>query len=182
LPALAATTALWQAYLGIGQAGADPHSWVTWLCVGSTATALLGGLLLLAETGVAHGRTLWNAVGIACCAALMAMPAACALSTVLVRPNVSAPIANLAAYHRNPGELRRRSAGNPAATEKLLSFLQGRRVSERFLVAVPSSTAAAPLIIATGIPVIAWAAFPAPIRYRRQRTCNAWSKPGNCAS
>jgi 4-amino-4-deoxy-L-arabinose transferase-like glycosyltransferase len=144
LPALVATTALWQAYLAIGQAGADPRGWVTWLCVGSTATALLVGLLLLAKPGVARGRTqdLWNGVGIACCGALMAMPTACALSTVLVRPNVSAPIANLGAFHGNSGEQRRRWAGNPAATEKLLSFLQGRRVNERFLVAVPSSTTA----------------------------------------
>jgi hypothetical protein len=64
------------------------------------------------------------------------------------------PIANLAALDRNSGAPRR-WAKNPVATEKLLSFLQGRRVSERFLVAVFSSTTAAPLIIATGIPVIA---------------------------
>jgi 4-amino-4-deoxy-L-arabinose transferase-like glycosyltransferase len=161
LPALVATAALWQAYLAIGQAGADPYSWVTLLCVGSTATALLVGLLLLAKPGALRGRTqdLWNAIGIACFAALMPMPAACALSTVLVRPNVSAPIANLAAFYRNSGEQRRRWGGNPAATEKLLSFLQGRRANERFLVAVPSSTTAAPLIIATGIPVITMGGF-----------------------
>jgi 4-amino-4-deoxy-L-arabinose transferase-like glycosyltransferase len=87
------------------------------------------------------------------------MPAVCTLSIVLVRPNVSAPIANLAAFHQDPGEARRRWTGNSATTEKLLSFLQGQRVNERFLAAVPSSTVAAPLIIATGIPVIAMGGF-----------------------
>jgi 4-amino-4-deoxy-L-arabinose transferase-like glycosyltransferase len=159
LPLLLAATALWQGYLGIGQAGADPHSWVAWLCVGSAATALLVGLLLLTKPAHGRARGLWNAMCIACCAALLAMPTACALSIVLVRPNVSAPIANLAALRQNADEARRRWTGNSAATEKLLTYLQGQRVNERFLAAVPSSTVAAPLIIATGIPVIAMGGF-----------------------
>ena len=50
-------------------------------------------------------------------------------------------------------------AVNSARPEKLLSFLQGQRVNERFLAAVPSSTVAAPLIMATGILVIAMGGF-----------------------
>ena len=159
-PALLIVTTLWQSYLVLGQAGADSRSWVTWLWVASAAAALLPSALL-ARPGAMIGQKYRqrNLLVLFCCGASFAMPAACALSVVLVRPNVSAPIANLTAFHQPPNEGQRRGLGNGAAADRLLAFLQGQRGSERFLAAVPSSMVAAPLIIATGMPVIAMGGF-----------------------
>jgi hypothetical protein len=66
----------------------------------------------------------------------------------------------LAAYEQPPN-IGRRGLGtaNAAAIDKLLSYLKEQRQDERYLVAVPSSMMAAPLNIATGLPVIAVGGF-----------------------
>jgi 4-amino-4-deoxy-L-arabinose transferase-like glycosyltransferase len=93
-------------------------------------------------------------------AALCVMPMVCALSVVLVRPNPSIPIVDLAAYQdEDDARTWRRGLRNSAATDKLLAYLQAQRGSERYLVAVPSSMTAAPLIIASGKPVMAMGGF-----------------------
>jgi 4-amino-4-deoxy-L-arabinose transferase-like glycosyltransferase len=88
------------------------------------------------------------------------MPIVCALSVVLVRPNPSIPIVDLAAYQRPMDAARPWLArGSTAANDRLVAFLQSQRQGERFTIAVPSSMLAAPLIIATGMPVIAMGGF-----------------------
>jgi 4-amino-4-deoxy-L-arabinose transferase-like glycosyltransferase len=49
--------------------------------------------------------------------------------------------------------------GDAAAIDKLVSYLRGQRQDERYLLAVPNSMVAAPLIIATGLPVMAVGGF-----------------------
>jgi 4-amino-4-deoxy-L-arabinose transferase-like glycosyltransferase len=162
LPALVFATTLWQAYLVIGQAGVGAGTWVTWLWMASAATALL---LAVSSLGLSQwrgwqGYRLPGDMAVAACAALLVMPLASALSVVLVRPNVSLPSANLAAFDRPVRNRRQRSVWRgEAAREKLCSFLQSHRGEERFLVAVPSSRLAAPLIVSTGVPVIALGGF-----------------------
>jgi 4-amino-4-deoxy-L-arabinose transferase-like glycosyltransferase len=162
LLALLFATTLWQAYLVIGQAGVGARTWVTWLWVASGATALLFAALSLAQARlpVWQGYRLPRGLAFASCAALLVMPVASALSVVLVRPNVSVPSANLAAFDRPVRATWQRSAlGGVAAREKLRAFLQSHRGDARFLVAVASSRLAAPLIVSTGAPVIALGGF-----------------------
>jgi 4-amino-4-deoxy-L-arabinose transferase-like glycosyltransferase len=161
LPALVCVTVFWQAYLVIGQVGADPQDWLIKLGTASALIALLMSATLLVRRGALERRPFaLGTVLVASLIPLMVMPAICALSVVLMRPNVSAPIATLAAYERPPNAGRRsRGLGNAAAVDKLLSYLQEQRQNERYLVAVPSSMVAAPLIIATGLPVMAVGGF-----------------------
>jgi 4-amino-4-deoxy-L-arabinose transferase-like glycosyltransferase len=161
LAAVVCITVLWQAYLVIGQAGADAHSRIVRLEAADAAVALAMGAILAVKKrslqGIPFG--LKTAFG-AALAALVVMPAACALSVVLVRPNPSIPIATLAAYEQPPSAGRRgRGNDNAAGAAKLLSYLLEQRQGERYLVAVPSSRVAAPLIIASGLPVIAMGGF-----------------------
>jgi 4-amino-4-deoxy-L-arabinose transferase-like glycosyltransferase len=116
-PALVCVTLLWQAYLVIGQAGVDAGSSVTRLGLADAAIALLLDAVSAGQTALS--RTTWpdiQAALVGALAALMVMPAAGALSVVLVRPNVSAPMATLAAYEQPPNAARRGlGAANAAA-------------------------------------------------------------------
>jgi 4-amino-4-deoxy-L-arabinose transferase-like glycosyltransferase len=161
LPALVCVTSLWQAYLVIGQVGADPQGWVIKLGVASALVGLLMGATLMLNLSALERRPLALAIVlVASLVTLMVMPAVCALSVVLVRPNVSVPIATLAAYEQPPTPGRRgRGMGDAAAIDKLVSYLRGQRQDERYLLAVPNSMVAAPLIIATGLPVMAVGGF-----------------------
>jgi 4-amino-4-deoxy-L-arabinose transferase-like glycosyltransferase len=162
LPTLLSITAAWQGYLVMGEVGVGGWSWVTGVWAASAALVLLISIMLALgrvpaarQQGVATKAMILGGF-----AALCVMPIACALSVVLVKPNPSIPIVDLAAYQdQEDGRMWRRGLRNSAATDKLLAYLQAQRGSERYLVAVPSSMTAAPLIIATGKPVIAMGGF-----------------------
>lgn len=157
LPVLVAITAVWQSYLVIGQAGISARGWVTWLWLGSNVTAALLAMAMLMRMGPVtrprpiHEIGVFSLLG----AALLVVPLACASSVVLRRPNVAAPVANLAVFDQAlPATTPRATERATAAREKLLSFLQQQRGDERFVVAVPNAQMAAPLIIAAGLPVL----------------------------
>jgi 4-amino-4-deoxy-L-arabinose transferase-like glycosyltransferase len=80
-----------------------------------------------------------------------------AASVVLARPNTAAPVADISALARKAASpsAAQADAGREAARQRLTSFLVANRGSAKFLVAVPNAVVAAPLIVATGMPVMA---------------------------
>jgi 4-amino-4-deoxy-L-arabinose transferase-like glycosyltransferase len=89
------------------------------------------------------------------------LPGITAASVVLVRPNVAAPIADMAKLidRPDPGRETLRRARQEAARKKLIGFLTANRRSSTYLAAVPNAAIAAPLIIATGQPVMAMGGY-----------------------
>ncbi|MGB8842426.1 MAG: hypothetical protein WCC64_15305, partial [Aliidongia sp.] len=95
-------------------------------------------------------------------AALLITPTAWALSTVIGSAAISAPSASLALLvpANELTELRPRNIDTrQAPPPKLVAFLQAHRQNETFLAAVANSRLAAPLILATGQPVMAMGGF-----------------------
>lgn len=157
LAVLIAATAGWQALIAAGQAGMHFALWTTWLTlfVAALSLASMAVLMMPAIPGVAR-----NGAAAIAFLALLIMPVACALSVILIRPRVAAPVASLAAYQSPPIQLGAvGSARIAAAREKLVAFLNRERGTARFLVATPNSFAAAPLIVATGAPVMAMGGY-----------------------
>jgi 4-amino-4-deoxy-L-arabinose transferase-like glycosyltransferase len=88
---------------------------------------------------------------------LLVAPVLTTASIVLRRPNTAAPVANMAALLM-PSDAERhslRTSRLDAARQKFTSYLVANRAAEKFLVAVPNANVAAPLIIQTGLPVMA---------------------------
>jgi 4-amino-4-deoxy-L-arabinose transferase-like glycosyltransferase len=155
VPASLGVTLLWQIHIVVGQVEGRPQGWVLWLVL-SVAAALLTSLaiLMLPFGRAAEGRSAW---GLALAGlGLMALPTTAGLSVVLHRPNVAAPVATFAAYQRpveaRASVIRRRIE---AGRRKLLGFLTDNHQGERFWLAVPNAAVAAPLILASGVPVMA---------------------------
>ena len=90
------------------------------------------------------------------------MPAAWALSSVLVRGIAVIPSADIARLAARSLAAEQRGRGRLAEGEErrvLIAFLQANHHGERFLLATPSAQLASPLIIATGEPVMAMGGF-----------------------
>jgi 4-amino-4-deoxy-L-arabinose transferase-like glycosyltransferase len=159
-------TAMWQAYVHSAGLPAIAEDWQhrlpIWalIAVVVAAGALLA-LLLRRGGGADAGAPAGVALGVAL-AALLLIPTAWALSSVLVRgvPVIpSADIGRLRA-HAPAAEPRARWREAEAAGRRMLSdFLQANHHGERFLLATPSAQLASPLIIATGRPVMAMGGF-----------------------
>lgn len=157
LTALAA--AAWQTYLFTAQGGMIAGG-IGWLWLGSIVMLICGAVALSflpARFGVAPRA---GAVGVAACG-LFAMPSLATASVVLIRPNTAAPVADIAVLGRtaNVPHDRTRDAAREVARRKLLDFLIANRGSANYLVAVPNAVVAAPLIIATGQPVMAMGGY-----------------------
>jgi 4-amino-4-deoxy-L-arabinose transferase-like glycosyltransferase len=89
--------------------------------------------------------------------ALLVAPILTAASVVLRRPNIAAPVANMTALLA-PSDTERqalRTSRLDAARTEAPSYLIANREAAKFLVAVPNANVAAPLIISTGLPVMA---------------------------
>ncbi|XSC44335.1 hypothetical protein ACF1BQ_043310 [Bradyrhizobium sp. RDT10] len=89
--------------------------------------------------------------------ALLVAPILTTASVVLRRPNIAAPVANMTALLA-PSDTERaalRTSRLDAARQKLTGYLIAHRETAKFLVAVPNANVAAPLIISTGLPVMA---------------------------
>ena len=89
--------------------------------------------------------------------ALLVAPILTTASVVLRRPNIAAPVANMTALLA-PSDTERqalRTSRLEAARQKLTGYLIAHREAAKFLVAVPNANVAAPLIIQTGLPVMA---------------------------
>ena len=162
LPVSLLLATVWTAYLAAGSVRWQTDHWSAWLSACTFATAVLACVVLL-------GQTWWRSPAIqvpsiqraalaSAVAALVVMPLMWALSVVLVRPNVAAPAADLAALWQPATDAADRSARARRADrrrDRLIGFLHAHRGKERFILAVPNALQAAPIIVATGEPVMA---------------------------
>jgi 4-amino-4-deoxy-L-arabinose transferase-like glycosyltransferase len=161
LPAVLLITAAWHAYIELGNVAWQFEGWHSAMLVGAV------GVLLLAAVGMwnlppqrAAGR-LSTGLMVSALLARLVMPAAWALSTVLVRPNVAAPAADITKLSDSATDV---AVAEPPETSKprsrkLLEFLGAHRQSERYLLAVPNALQAAPLIVRTGEPIMAMGGY-----------------------
>jgi len=150
LPAALLATAAWQYGIGSSFPGAAEQPWWPALAL------LLAGGTALAVIALIPRRLAPLALGIGV-AALLVMPTAWALSTVVIPARVEFPTAGIwqATAAEDPA-IRR---GRARQIEALLAFLRDQHRGERFLVATPDARRAAPLIIASGEPVMAMGGY-----------------------
>lgn len=184
LPATLLVTAAWQTYIEapalswqldgsrgrimavLSAAAAHAGDWRTWLLaallVGTLAAAVA---LLVIRRGKAPAPPARGAAVVALTVGLVALlitPAAWALSTVLVRGNVGMPSADLSTLAPGAADAAPpfgRAGFTSAGTQKLVGFLLANRRRERFLLGASSARLAAPIIVATGEPVMARGGF-----------------------
>jgi 4-amino-4-deoxy-L-arabinose transferase-like glycosyltransferase len=147
--------AAWQTYLFAAQGGFQTGGGLGWVWLGTICMLILGAAALLAPPR-RTGRARQPAATLAACA-LFVMPSLAAASVVLTHPNTAAPVADIAALARASAipQAAASDARRAAARQKLTSFLVANRGSAKYLVAVPNAVVAAPLIVATGMPVMA---------------------------
>jgi 4-amino-4-deoxy-L-arabinose transferase-like glycosyltransferase len=160
LPITLITTALWQGYIVDGYlAGslAIGEKWLVPALVGGTGLAM-AGLLALRP----HQRVPAMALGGLALSILLVMPAAWSVGTVLAKGNTGFPSAR-PPFLSDAAEGQRRRwslvAGALGGDPKLLAFLQKNHHDEAYLLAAVNARQAAPIIIATGNPVIALGGF-----------------------
>ncbi len=143
-----AVTALWQSYIVTASLGWD----VIW--IGFPAVALLAGAAVL-----------WRAkrppafIG---GAALLILPTLWALSTVFAPGNLTLPSSSLARWlgrDDGRGPLLSRTYGALTDDPKMRAFLQEHRGEAPFLLASANALLAAPVIIQSGQPVMAFGGF-----------------------
>jgi 4-amino-4-deoxy-L-arabinose transferase-like glycosyltransferase len=143
-----AATALWQGYITGASLGWD----ATW--IGFPLVALL-----------ASAATLWRAKrppAIIGSVALLILPTMWALSTVFAPGNLTLPSSSLARWlgrDDGRGPLLSRTYGALTNDPKLRAFLQEHRGETPFLLATPNALLAAPVIIHSGQPVMAFCGF-----------------------
>src|SRR5471032_2953213 len=139
---------LWQVYI----AGASLGWTSTW--IGFPVVALL-----------AAAGTLWRgkrppaAIG---GVALLVLPIAWALSAIFMSGNHILPSASLARWlglNDGRGPVLSRNYATLSDDPKLVQFLTANRGNARFLVATPTTRLAAPLIVSTGQPVLAFGGY-----------------------
>jgi 4-amino-4-deoxy-L-arabinose transferase-like glycosyltransferase len=140
--------ALWQAYIAGASLG-----WTS-IWVGFPAVALL-----------AAGAAQWRAKrppAVIGGAALLVLPALWALSAVFAPGNLTLPSASLPRWlgiDDGRGPILSRDWKALTDDPKLQAFLQEHRGNARFLLAAPNALLAAPVIIGTGQPVMAFGGF-----------------------
>ena len=155
LPLTIVATAAWQIYLCMAQSEGIGSDWLslTWLTSIGIATICAGVLYALPQQGSGFAKLFAGAsIG-----ALLVAPILTTASVVLRRPNIAAPVANMTALLA-PSDTERatlRTSRLEAARQKLTGYLIAHREAAKFLVAVPNANVAAPLIISTGLPVMA---------------------------
>ena len=143
-----AATALWQGYITGASLGWD----LTW--IGFPLVALL-----------ASAATAWRAKrppAVIGGLALLVLPTLWALSTVFAPGNLTLPSSSLGRWlgiDDGRGWLLSRSYRGLTDDAKLRAFLQEHRGDARFLLAAPNALLAAPVIIHSGQPVMAFGGF-----------------------
>jgi 4-amino-4-deoxy-L-arabinose transferase-like glycosyltransferase len=160
LPATVIATALWQGYIVNGYLTEDLASRAKWLVPG------LIGVTGLTAIGLAALRPAWlGRTKVLCGVALsllLAMPMAWSVGTILVKRNIGFPGAR-PPFLTDTAETQRGRwsmvAGALSGDPKLIDFLRGNHSTEEYLLAAVNARQAAPIIIATGEPVIALGGF-----------------------
>ena len=159
-PATLIAIGLWQGYVVDGYlAGylAIGEKWLVPALLGTTGLAAAG--LLAMRPPLRAPAILLGGLGIS---SLNAMPAAWSVGTVLVKGNTGFPAARPPFLNEAAETQRRRwslVAGALGGDPKLQDFLRGNHQSEVYLLAAINARQAAPIIIATGDPVIALGGF-----------------------
>jgi 4-amino-4-deoxy-L-arabinose transferase-like glycosyltransferase len=146
--------------------GARYGDWQTWLYVAFLGGTLItaGGLLIigLCRAWSRPSRTLAAAALGVGLLALLVLPLAWALSSVLVPGHGVLPSADMARLVRVDGNASaavRRLSAESMATSKLVGFLKANRRGERYLLSTATTRLAAPIIISTGEAVMARGGF-----------------------
>jgi 4-amino-4-deoxy-L-arabinose transferase-like glycosyltransferase len=154
LPLIIVATACWQFYLCMAQSGTIGIDWLSLTWLTSIGTAAICGAALYA---LPQPDRLAKPFAAASIGALLVAPILTTASVVLRRPNTAAPVAGMAALLAPPDTERQalRTSRLEAARQKLTGYLIAHRGTAKFLVAVPNANVAAPLIIQTGLPVMA---------------------------
>ena len=159
-PVTLIAAALWQGYIVNGYLTgylAIGEKWLVPALLGATGLAAAGLLVMRPPL-----RAPAIQLGGLAIANLLAMPAAWSVSTVLVKGNTGFPAARPPFLNEAAETQRRRwslVAGARGGDPKLLAFLQGNHQSETYVLAAVNARQAAPIIIATGDPVIALGGF-----------------------
>ncbi len=158
LPVALAITGAWAAFISAGSIEWQAPHWSTWLFVGMIV--VLPSLLSPCSRRCVSRwtPTIERGALAAALVALLAMPCAWALSVVLVRPNVATPSADLAALVHPAASTSDLAAGAGRAERRrhrLVAFLLAHHANERFILATPNALQAAPIVMATGKPVMA---------------------------
>lgn len=160
LPLMLAATGLWQTYILSGwmRSGWQPHDSLRVAALAAIGVAIFASLFvalrpwLRMAIGPITSRTL---LGIGCLAVLP-MPIAAGFTFLTGPQNPITPAVNLSNLQKPHDDAAKRWTQAVAASrEKLLGYLMSQHRTERFIVAVPNALNAAPLIIATGAPVMA---------------------------
>jgi 4-amino-4-deoxy-L-arabinose transferase-like glycosyltransferase len=155
LPLVIVATAAWQIYLCMAPSEGIGSDWLslTWLTSIGIAVICAAVLVVLPQPS----NKLAKLFAAASIGALLVAPILTAASVVLRRPNVAAPVANMTALLTSSDSERQtlRTSRLDAARQKLTGYLIAQREAAKFLVAVPNANVAAPLIISTGLPVMA---------------------------
>jgi 4-amino-4-deoxy-L-arabinose transferase-like glycosyltransferase len=143
-----ATTALWQGYVAGSALG-----WDSWWLAGPVLALLVGGATAWRDK---RPPALIGAL------LLLILPTAWTLSTLFAPGNLALPSASLVRWlGRDDGRGPILSRNWRALTDdpKLAAFLQDNRGTARFLLAAPNALLAAPVIVRTGQPVMAFGGF-----------------------
>jgi 4-amino-4-deoxy-L-arabinose transferase-like glycosyltransferase len=162
-------TAAWQCYVHATGLPAAADDWQrrlpVWMliAVAGAAGALVAGRWRRGGARGSAGAPALPAAALAVgLAALLVMPTAWALSSVLVRGVAVIPSADIGRLRSRPlaaEALDRWRRAEAADRQALIAFLRANHRGERFLLATPSAQLASPLIIATGAPVMAMGGF-----------------------
>ena len=155
-------TAAWQAYIQYGYlpsiTASSLSDWHVYLFALFTVGAL-GSVAWLLFAKSERTRTLAVSIGVA---ALLVLPTLWAMTNVLVRGNIMIPSASLALLEGRedrPGEWWAPGFGVATDDERLFSFLQKNYAGERYALATVNARLAAPIVIHTGLPVMAIGGF-----------------------
>lgn len=169
LPATFLVTAAWQMAIEWSALGLTSETWrLEWpwlhlaLVNGTLLAALVMFLVPLRRAASRFTRRLATAALGVGLLALLVIPSAWALSSVLVRGVPVLPSADLYRISTEtitPERRARIQAGQQAMTRKLVHFLENNRQGEDFLLITSSTRLAAPIIIQTGQPVMARGGF-----------------------
>jgi 4-amino-4-deoxy-L-arabinose transferase-like glycosyltransferase len=160
-----ALNAAWQLYID-ARALEGYDGWQSWIhraLIGGTLAAVIVLAVCLLQRAASRPvrRVAAGALGVGV-AALLILPLAWALSSVLVAGSgvlPSADLARLLAADGNPDALSRRRTEALANVSRLIFFLTANRQGERYLLATSTTMLAAPIIIRTGQPVMARGGF-----------------------
>jgi 4-amino-4-deoxy-L-arabinose transferase-like glycosyltransferase len=157
LPAALIATATWQAYILDGYGAAHLAIGEGWIVPVFLAAAAALAVVFVALRGRPAG---WLA-GVAM-ALLLALPAGWSIGTALAGGNTGFPAARPPFLSEAAATQRQRwamVAGALAGDPKLIRFLGDRDAGEEYLLATVNARLAAPVIVATGRPVIALGGF-----------------------